>query len=73
MLLPGKYGVFLFVYIKRHVNKEAVSTCSLLGMNIAVHKQENLFVQKKVVLQKKCEDSTKSKNVGSHLSPQKYN
>ena len=40
MPLPGKYGVFLFVYIKKHVNKETVSTCSSLGVSTAVHKRE---------------------------------
>lgn len=47
----GKYGVFLFVYIKRRVNKETVSICSLLG--IAVHKQELVCAKKKILQKKK--------------------
>lgn len=43
----GKYGVFLFVYIKRHANKETVSICSLLGVSIAVHKRELVCAKKK--------------------------
>lgn len=43
----GKYGVFLFVYIKRHVNKEAVSICSLLGGDRFSSQAGNLFVRKK--------------------------
>lgn len=49
------WGIFVFVYIKRRVNKETVSICSLLGLSIAVHKRKNLFVQKK---KKKSEDLT---------------
>lgn len=67
----GKYGVFLFVYIKRHVNKETVSICGLLGASIAVHKQE-LVCAKKNCFAKNCEDLTPSKDVGLHLPVQEY-
>lgn len=63
----GKYGVFLFVYIKRRVNKETVSICSLLG--IAVHKQELVCAKKKNLAKKrkKLEIFTQRKDAGSYL------
>lgn len=47
-LLPGKYGgIFLFIYIKWHVNKETVSTCGSLGVSISVHKWELVCAKKR--------------------------
>lgn len=67
-LLLGKYGgIFLFIYIKWHVNKETVSTCGSLGVSISVHKWELVCAKKeKIVLwrnkNKNCKDTTKSKD-----------
>lgn len=53
MLENMEYFFFLFVYIKRRVNKETVSICSLLGVSVAVHKRELVCAKKNCFAQKK--------------------
>lgn len=48
------WGIFVFVYIKRRVNKETVSICSLLGVSVAVHKRELVCAKKKKKRQRNC-------------------
>lgn len=53
MLLPGKYGVFLFVCIKKHVNKETALAAYLAqalqftSVNLFGQRDEKIKVQKK--------------------------
>lgn len=50
-MLLEKCGLFLFVYIKRRANKEAVSIGGLLG--IAVHKRKRTCLCEKNKIKKK--------------------
>lgn len=71
-----KYGVYLFFffsffvcYNKRHVNKEAVSICCLLGESVAVHKREVVCAKKrrKIVLPKKTAKICQVEDAASYL------